>query len=188
MREDLSRRGTRAHDTDEHEIAQWVNKITGEITPLIADAHRTPEFLAQNDWTADPERVRQLAKEGETRNVFLCGFIGNEDEVWRFFEKVFLLSIDEATMRHREATMRHRLLTRSAHDFGKKPHELGLLLAWNEAVDEHYLRRGAIVIDATKPSPSVVDEILRALTSAKLVPTTSASKWWTRASNCRSRQ
>jgi broad-specificity NMP kinase len=156
VREELSRRGFRAYDTDEHEIAQWTNKVTGEITPLIADAHRTPEFLAKNDWRADPERVRQLAEEGEERSVFLCGSIGNEDEVWPFFEKVFLLSIDEATMRH-------RLRTRTAHDFGTMPHELELLLAWNEAIAEHYLRQGAIVIDANKPLRLVVDEVLRTL-------------------------
>lgn len=154
VREELRRRGARAYDTDEDEIAQWTNKVTGELTPLIADAHRTPEFLVQNDWKADPERVRQLAEEGEGNTVFLCGVIGNEDDVWPFFEKVFLLSIDEATMRH-------RLLTRTAHDFGTKPHELELLLAWNESIDEHYLCRGAIVIDATRPPSFVVDEILQ---------------------------
>jgi dephospho-CoA kinase len=156
VREELSRRGARAYDTDEHEIAQWTNKITGQITPLDADAHRTPEFLAENDWNADPERVRQLVKESEERTVFLCGFIGNQDEVWALFDKVFLLSIDEATMRH-------RLLTRTAHDFGTKPHELELLLAWNKAIDEHYRHRGAIVIDSTKAPSLVVDEILHAL-------------------------
>ena len=156
VREELRRRGARAYDTDEDEIAQWTDKITGKITPLVADAHRTPEFLARNDWKADPERVRQLAQESETRTVFLCGFIGNEEEVWAFFDTVFLLSIDEVTMRH-------RLLTRTAHDFGTKPHELELLLAWNEAINEHYLNRGAIVIDGTMPPPLVADEIIRVL-------------------------
>ncbi len=156
VRDEFGRRGAQAYDTDEHAIAQWTNKVTGEITPLLAEAHRTQQFLAQNDWRTDPERVRQLAEEGEEQRVFLCGSIGNEDEVRPFFEKVFLLSIDEATMRH-------RLLTRTAHDFGTKPHELELLLAWNEAIDEHYLRSGAIIIDATKPPPLVVDEILDAL-------------------------
>jgi dephospho-CoA kinase len=155
-REELSRRGFRAYDTDEHQIAQWRNKVTGEITPVVADAHRTPEFLAQNDWRADPERVRQLAGEAVDRPVFLCGVVGNEDEVWSLFEKVFVLSIDEATMRH-------RLLTRTAHDFGTKPHELELLIAWNKAIDEHYHRVGAILIDATKPPSSVVDAILNSL-------------------------
>jgi hypothetical protein len=59
--------------------------------------------------------------------------------------------------------MRTRLLTRRAHDFGTKPHELELLLAWNEAIADHYLRRGAIMIDATRPPSFVVDEIFRAL-------------------------
>jgi shikimate kinase len=156
VREELTRRGARAYDTDEDEIAQWTNKVTREVTPLIADAHRTPEFLAQNDWRADPQRVRQLAEEGGERTVFLCGSIGNEDEVWYLFEKVLLLWIDEATMRT-------RLLTRRAHDFGARPHELELLLAWNEAIADHYLRRGAVMIDATRPPSFVVDAIFRAL-------------------------
>jgi gluconate kinase len=159
VREELSGRGVVAYDTDEDEIAQWTNKATGEITPLLADAHRTPEFLAQNEWKVDLDRVSQLAKEGEERAVFLCGSIGNEHEVWPWFEKVFLLSIDEATMRH-------RLLTRTAHDFGTRPHELEMLLAWNTVIDEHYRRHGAIMIDATKPPRLVVDEILRAVTAA----------------------
>jgi broad-specificity NMP kinase len=159
VREELGRRGAQAYDTDEDEIAQWTNKITGGITPLTADAHRTPEFLAQNDWKADPERVRHLANRGEGEAVFLCGFIGNEEEVWPFFDQVFLLSIDEATMRR-------RLLTRTAHDFGKKPHELELLLAWNEVISAHYVARGAIVIDGTKTPASVVDEILSHLRTA----------------------
>lgn len=153
---ELSRRGFPAYDTDEDEIAQWRNKVTGEITPLILEAHRTPEFLSQNDWIADPERVRQLTEDGEKRTVFLCGSVGNDDDVWSFFDKVFLLSIDEATMRH-------RLLTRTAHNFGTKAHELELLLVWRAVIDDLYARRGAVLVDATRPLPIVVDEILRVL-------------------------
>jgi broad-specificity NMP kinase len=156
VRAELSRRGARAYDTDEDRIAQWTDKITGEITPLEADAHRTPEFLDRNEWKADPERVRQLADEGKSQIVFLCGFVGNEEDVWPFFDRVFLLSIDDATMRH-------RLLTRTAHDFGTKPHEMELLLAWNGVVDQHYLQRGAIAIDGTMPPTLVTDEIIRVL-------------------------
>jgi hypothetical protein len=111
------------------------------------------EFLRQNDWNADPERVRQLAEAGRERTVFLCGTIGNDDDVWSYFDKVFLLSIDEATMRR-------RLSTRTTHDFGTRPHELELLLVWRELGDDYYARRGAIVLDATKPSADLVDEII----------------------------
>ena len=153
---ELTRRGFEAYDTDEHEIAQWQNRLTGAITPLVAEEHRTPEFLAQNDWRADPERVRHLADHGAQRTVFLCGSVGNEDEVWPLFDRVFVLSIDEPTMRH-------RLLTRTSHDFGTKPHELAMLVAWRSAIDEHYQRAGAILIDASGNPKVVVDGILQAL-------------------------
>ena len=158
-REELSRRGALAYDTDEDEIAQWTNKATREITPLLAEAHRTPEFLDENEWRADPDHVRLLATQAEKRAIFVCGSIANDEEVWSFFDKVFLLSIDEATMRY-------RLVTRRSHNFGTKPHELELLIAWRSAIDEHYRRRGAIVIDATQQVEAVVDEILRALVTA----------------------
>ncbi len=160
VREELTRRGFRAYDTDEDAIAQWTNRVSGTVTPLVDATHRTPEFIAQNDWKADPELVRQLAVEGHKRTVFLCGSVGNDDEIRPFFDKVFLLTIDEATMRH-------RLATRTAHDFGTKPHELELLLVWREAINDHYLGQGAIVIDATKPPPSVVDELLRSSTRSE---------------------
>lgn len=148
------RRGYRAYDTDEDEIAQWRNKVTGEITALLDESHRTPEFIAENVWWADPARVRGLAEEAEQCRVFLCGSVGNDDEVRPLFDKVFLLAVDEATMRH-------RLLTRTSHDFGTRPHELQMLLVWNEMLEAHYVGSGAIKVDATEPLDVVVDEILR---------------------------
>ena len=155
VREELSHRGYRAYDTDEDAVAQWRNRTTGVITPLLAEAHRTPEFIAENDWWADPDRVRELA-EGAQQFVFLCGSVGNDAEIWPFFDQVFVLSIDEATMRE-------RLLTRTAHDFGTRPHELELLLVWRAVSVDHYLRSGAVVVDAMRPPGVVVDEILLAL-------------------------
>lgn len=70
-----------------------------------------------------------------------------------------MLSIDEATMRH-------HLETRTTHDFGTRPHELELLLAWRQAIDEHYLRLGAIIVDGSRPPPLMVDEILRELAAS----------------------
>ncbi len=156
VREELNRRGVRAYDTDEDEIAQWTHKVTGVVTPLLADAHRTPEFLEQNIWRADPDRVRELAREAEQQPVFLCGSVGNDDEVWDLFAKVFLLSIDESTMRR-------RLATRTAHDFGQRPHELELVLAWGTVIEAYYEGRGAITVDATQSPAAVVDRILAVL-------------------------
>jgi len=153
IREELARRGFRAYDTDEDEIVVWRHKVTGEITPLVADVHRTPEFIAENEWRVDFERLRRLAADARERTIYVCGAVANADEVLPYFAKVFLLKIDEATLRH-------RLATRTSHDFGTKPHELELLLAWNQVIEEPYLRSGAVVVDATKSPAAVADEIL----------------------------
>lgn len=153
VREELARRGFAAFDTDEDEVAQWTHTVTRAITPLLADAHRTPEFLAEHEWRAEPERVRQLARDAESRRTFLCGSVGNDDEVWEFFDSVFVLSIDESSLRH-------RLLTRTAHDFGTKPHELDLVLVWHSVIDDYYRSRGAVLVDATRPIGAIVDEML----------------------------
>ena len=132
--------------------------MTGRITPLNAEAHRTPEFLAHNDWIADPERVRRLASDGASRTVFLCGLVGNEEEVRALFDKVVLLSIDEATMRH-------RLALRTSHDFGARPHELDLLVTARDVIEQYYRGTGAIIIDASRTPAVVADDILDNLES-----------------------
>jgi len=156
VRGELARRGYRAFDTDEDEIAQWTHRVTGVVTPLLVEAHRTPEFLSENEWRAEPERVRRLADESAGHTVFLCGHVGNEDDVWSYFDEVLFLSIDQATMER-------RLATRTTHTFGTKPHELELLLAWHAVIDDYYMRRGAIMVDASPAAVRVVDEILRTL-------------------------
>jgi gluconate kinase len=159
VRTELAQRGYVAFDTDEDEIAQWTHRVTGVVTPLFLDAHRTPDFLSENEWRAEPQRVRRLADESAGQTVFLCGHVGNEADVWSYFDEVLFLSIDQATMER-------RLTTRTEHTFGTKPHELELLLAWHAVIDDYYLSRGAIMIDAAPATERVVDEILRTLPDA----------------------
>jgi hypothetical protein len=154
VRAELLRRGFEAYGTDEDGIAYWLNGVTGTITRAAGASDRTEEFTAQNDWRVDPERVRDLAERAETHPIFLCGYVGNEAEVWGLFADAIHLSIDEATMRTRVAT-------RTTNDFGKNPHELILLLGWHRTVDAAYARYGAINVDAARPVGEVVDEILR---------------------------
>ncbi len=104
-------------------------------------------------WDRGGSRVRVAAG-------FRCGLIGNKEDVWSLFEK----GVPTLDRRDLDAA---GLLTRTGHDFGTKPYEPELLLAWNEVIDEHHLRRGAIVIDAPKPPSFVVDEIRHALRTSE---------------------
>ena len=70
------------------------------------------------------------------------------------FDKVILLSIDEATMRERVAR-------RTTSDFGKHAYELNLMLGRIKSVDDDYRCYGAVIIDGTRPLNEVVDKIIQ---------------------------
>ena len=156
VRHELVRHGHEAHDTDDG-MARFVDRSTGVATRRIDASLRTREFVENNDWVVEPDRVLQLSHRAVDRLVFLCGAIANEVEVWELFDRVILLSIDEATMRE-------RVIGRTTNDFGKNPHELELMLGWIKTIDDEYRRYGAVVIDATRPISIVVDEIVETAT------------------------
>jgi thymidylate kinase len=154
VRAELRERGYEAYGTDEDGFAHWVNKESGAVALNDEAEFRSPEFLADNEWRVDPKLVRQLADRAMNQLIFLCGAVNNEEEVWNLFGGVILLSVDEATVRHRVAT-------RTTNDFGKSAHELELVLGWQKCFDEDHECDGAMVVDATRPIGVVVDEILR---------------------------
>jgi len=84
--------------------------------------------------------------------VFLCGNAENEADVWRYFDRVVCLVVDDETLRH-------RLATRSTNEFGKHPGELEAALARNREAEGQYRRLGAAVIDATRPLEAVVRDV-----------------------------
>ena len=76
---------------------------------------------------------------------------GAMDDFLHHFTKVFILRIDDDTMRR-------RLRERTNNDFGKQPEEVELMLGRNRSGERP---AGAIDVDATKPLDQVVDEVLR---------------------------
>jgi dephospho-CoA kinase len=156
VRNELRRRGYEAHDADEDGNAVWVNRRTGEVTAVAgADARSRPGWLSEQEWRVVPDKVTTLARRADGRLVFLCGSTANEHEVWHLFSRVIYLAIDEQTVRARVAS-------RTSNDFGKSQAELEAILSWREVGEVHYLRFGAVIVDATLPLHEVVDEILGA--------------------------
>lgn len=154
---ELKRRGYEAYDVDEAGpvTAKWHNKQTGYIHPKSSvKAHqRTPEFLKVHSWRVHRQEVEDLAKQAQTKNIFLGGTIDNLKEIRDLFKNTFALVIDTDTLRH-------HLLTRTNNDWGKSPHELQLSLDWNQNAVASHKKKGQIIIDATQPVEKVVDEIL----------------------------
>jgi shikimate kinase len=153
---ELKSRGYEAHEMDQEDNAVWVNRKTGEVTPMAgAPAVKPDMWLAEYEWRVVRRKVEALAQRAHRRSVFLCGTAANENEVWDLFSRVIYLAIDEQTLRH-------RLASRRSNVFGKRANELEAILSWHKVGEADYQRFGAVIIDATLPLHEVVDNVLEA--------------------------
>jgi broad-specificity NMP kinase len=150
---ELERRGYRAFQSDD--LARFYNNHTGEpLTEYLSAEHRTDEWRAQHTWKLQRDVVEALRKESGGELTFLCGTAANDaDELWDLFDRVFALTLDEATLRH-------RITTRTHNDYGKNPGEFASLLEWQKTAADDYTKLGATLVDATQPLKNVVDTIL----------------------------
>lgn len=154
VRIELQRRGLEAYGTDEDSLAAFYNNTTGasvgsEVPPEI----RTEAWRHEHTWKVPPEKIEKLAEQAKNMPIFLCGVVSNESEFWGMFSHIFALTIDEPTLIQ-------RLRDRPNNNFGKLDHELRDVLEWQQGAAEGYRRSGAILIDATRPIDTVVDDIL----------------------------
>lgn len=142
---ELRRRGYAALNGD-RDLRRGKNKPNGDPLTEYATAEMRH---ANNFW--DVEKVKQLTANQDDEMAFFCGGTRNLDEFIHLFDKVFILDVDVDTLNY-------RLDTRENDDWGKSKDERELILRL------HATKEGlpnGIVIDATQPLVSVVDEILR---------------------------
>ena len=143
--EELTKRGYKALDADAV-FGYWGDPETGEPT----------DVQHQLNWIWDISKVKALAEESIDSTVFVCGGAMNQDKIKEVFDKRFTLVIDDETLKH-------RLATRTNNDFGKEPEDLARQLEWNRGTADYARSIGSVVVDATQPVASVVDEILEQL-------------------------
>ena len=149
VRAELCRRGFPAYDSDDG-LARWFSNTTGREVAM--PARRDDEWFRSNTYRLPLETVRRLAAELGDRTGFLCGTVGNDNEIWDLFTAVISLSVDAETLRHR--------LAARVGSFGSTESELQRVLAWHAKVDADNQRYGAILVNAARPITEVVDEIL----------------------------
>lgn len=120
---------------------------------LCYQGHQTfldPEIRhAHNLW--DVEKVRRLAANQDDEATFFCGGSRNFKEFIDLFDEVFILDVAAETLNE-------RLDSRPDDDWGKSKSERELILRLHATKED--IPDSGIVIDATQPLVSVVDEIL----------------------------
>lgn len=142
---ELRQRGYAALNSD-RDLRQQTDPTTGErLTSFSSPESRH----ASNRW--DVEKVRRLAANQEDELTFFCGGSRNFNEFIEVFDKVFVLDVDVATLNER--------LDNRPDEWGKRKEERELILRLHATKED--VPPNGIVIDATQPLTSVVDEILR---------------------------
>ena len=145
--EELRRRGYAAINGD-RELAYQGNPTTGEkIESLGGDAETRHRH---HIW--DVEKVRRLAANQADDVTFFCGGSRNFKQFIDLFDEVFVLDVDVTTLNQ-------RLDSRSEDDWGKRKSERDIVLRLHATKED--TPSSGVVLDATQPLASVVDEILR---------------------------
>jgi gluconate kinase len=140
--QELRRRGYHAINGD-RELAYQGDPATGEPTDTASHHHHI--------W--DVDRVRALAADDQQPVTFFCGGSRNWSKFVDLFDEVFVLDIDLDTLHQ-------RLDQRPQDEWGSKPSERELIVRLHRSKED--VPVAGVVIDATRPLPDVVDEILRA--------------------------
>ncbi len=84
--------------------------------------------------------------------TFFCGGSRNFPAFLDVFDEVFVLSVDADTLSR-------RLDDRPQGEWGSRPEERDLILRLHQTQED--IPSNAVRIDATRPVPTVVDDILR---------------------------
>lgn len=148
---DLKAKGHRAIDADWEGYNYWVDRTTGEVV-VDPPYPAPPRWLERFAWEISIEAVESLAATA-LGATFLCGYAENESDVLSHFDEIVCLVIDDETLRH-------RLSARATNAFGKHPDELAIAVARNQAMKAEYRKKGARLVDATRPLDAVVRDIL----------------------------
>jgi dephospho-CoA kinase len=140
--EELSKLGYKTIDADE-ELASFADPETG----LPTDDH------SYKNWIWNEGKFNQALEKTDADIIFVCGGAMNKPNFLHHFSKIFTLHIDDETLKD-------RLQNRTTNDYGKKPEELAVQLKFNQQTVEQSKKNGTILIDATKPLPAIIKEII----------------------------
>lgn len=123
---------------------------------MSIDADHDLGYQHGADWLWDEGKIQGILSDASDGMLFICGSATNRGKFIPKFDKVFILCVDDGTLKY-------RLLHRTNNNFGKDPITLARQIEYNQGVKEHSIARGRIVIDATQPVNKVVDDILATL-------------------------
>ena len=132
-------------------IAYYRNKKSGEGINMPWPPPKN--WADENDWVWRPQVIQELLAANSDKANIVSGDSRNKQEAYHLFDKIFVLSTDDKTLYD-------RLQKRQGNDFGKDPDEYAWVVKENKTIATDLAKAGATVIDTTKPTEEVVNQII----------------------------
>lgn len=155
---ELEALGYETHGVDELGYADWVDRKTGAIIPFPEDEDSVDihAWYKKHRWVLSVDRISKLKQQADADDklVFLGGIAEGEEDVWQYFDKVFLLKVDKETIKE-------RITHRTDNDFGKSPDEMAEIMKALHVYEAKCEKLGAATVDGGQPIKSVIENIIK---------------------------
>lgn len=146
--EELQQRGYTAYDADDRSL-----KLTRLEVRETSEPVEWPKGYVDwhyYSWNADKDRLKELLASDDT--VFIAGFLGNQEELYHYFDKLIALTI--GPQEHER-----RLRTRPKREYGDDEQNIQRRLHKYSEHMAKFVTSGFIVIDNSGPVDQTVDQI-----------------------------
>ncbi|MCA9994453.1 MAG: AAA family ATPase [Anaerolineales bacterium] len=154
--EELQRRGYHVLHGD-RELKYRGDPETGEpINEPVHESERDKAVWQQEHHLWNIDKVKAVIDDHSQAISFFCGGSRNFSKFMGLLDGVFVLEVNDLGTLYRRLDER---VARDPTDWGGKPEEKALVARLHQTKED--IPSGGIVIDATQPLVSVVEEILR---------------------------
>jgi dephospho-CoA kinase len=148
---ELTARGVNAIDLDEG-FCHWRKREDGGR--VLWEPGRDDAWYDAHGWICEIASLKDALEEQE--DAVVVGLSSNQDQYWKLFDRVYVLTASAETIIH-------RLNTRVDNEYGKHPREQKRLLAWHKTFEKEMIEKGAFPLDGERPVEDVADDIVAAL-------------------------
>jgi broad-specificity NMP kinase len=148
---ELQKRGYAAYDTEAMRGYMHAENVSTGKKITIPKPVPRGWFDTTGNYNWDIPRVEALINEHD--DIFICALADNQELLYDLFDKIFVLTLDEAELEK-------RLLLRTSTEYGKDREELADILLLHKHFEDSLFDKGAIRIDVRRPVHDVANEII----------------------------
>lgn len=134
-------------------LSAWINNDTGDIVTEFPPHPFSETWLADHSWVWVKDEFMKILQKNGNKPIFFCGGAYNQKDFYDLFAERFTLYLDDAT------TIQ-RLRLREPNRWQEGSPELAKTLAWNAKSKQISLQQGSKIIDGSRPTDSIVNEIV----------------------------